>query len=293
MSSNSLQQQVGIYEPLYLKNQVISQECFLPYQHTTNNLFSSWREFRLHVDMYRNNIFKKHLHSGIFSPKFELKTKIKGIDFIGFCGKNAEADVIFANPFPQLAYMSFNIWMQAEANHPGIVKVAEDLLNDACVDLAIDTEQRHDLSVLCYGSFWCGKAHFWDNFVGGVLDPLAKYLENNPNSLSARNAMRETFHTDPTPYLPFITERLFTTYIAQNLDLDVVHYPVSIRDCCLNQDEINYYESVKEVVDSADRSRQYSLSLKENMKLHCASSVASARVHYRNHKHPHTGRIIL
>ena len=242
--------------------------------------------------MYRNRIFEKHTFTGLFSPKFELKTKITGQEFADFCVTNADADVVFINPFPQLAYMSFNIWMQAEANHSGIVDVANNLLNDAGVNLTIDTEQRHDHTVLAYSSFWCGNAKFWQTYVGQVLSPLANFIETNPDAQSVKSALKETFHTDPSPYLPFITERLFTTYIAQTNDLKITPYPLDPLDYCFNQHEIDLVSNSRQIIDKADNLKTYPESIKANMQFICDQSIIDAKEYFKNNAHPHTGRTI-
>lgn len=292
MSRILTNQDVGIYEPIYLDGQTISQKNFHPYPHNSNKDFAHWREFRIHVDMFRNSIFEKHAFTGLFSPKFELKTKITGPAFAEFCVKNADADVVFINPFPHLAYMSFNIWMQAETNHSGIVEVANNLLNDAGVSLTIDTEKRHDLTVLAYSSFWCGNAKFWQTYVGQVLSPLASFIETNPDAPSVKSALQETFHTDPSPYLPFITERLFTTYIAQANDLKIVHYPLDPLNYCFNQYEIDLVSNSRQRIDKADKLKIYPESIKISMQSVCDQSIIDAKEYYKNNVHPHTGRII-
>lgn len=285
-------QDVGIYEPIYLNGQTISQENFIPLLHTSNKHFANWREFRIHVEMFRNRVFEKHIFTGLFSPKFELKTKITGIEFAEFCVDNADADVVFINPFPQLAYMSFNIWMQAEANHSGIIGIAKNLLNDAGINLSINTKQRHCHKVLSYSSFWCGNAKFWNNYVGTILLPLADFIEKNPNAPSVRAALNDTFHTDPSPYLPFITERLFTTYVSQQHDLIPKYYPLNPTDYCLNQNEIDFIANTKPILDEADKQRIYPDSIKENLQSACNKSTIEAKEYYKKNVHPHTGRVI-
>jgi len=283
---------IGIYEPIYLKSQTLSSELAIPYVHTRNKEFSCWREFRIQVDMYRSRLFEAHCLTGLFSPKFYLKTKVPIEEFIKFCTDNCDSDVIFINPFPQLSYLSFNIWMQAEACHPGIVNVSKGLLLDAGVDLEIKTTERHNNRILAYSNFWCGNTRFWDSYVGTVLNPLATFIESNPDASSVTAAMKDTFHTDSTPYLPFITERLFTTFLAQRDDLRICNYPLDPIHYCINQQEANLFRSLREQVDKADMLRHYSASLKQSMKSICEHSANDAKVYFRKHPHPHTGKLI-
>jgi hypothetical protein len=285
-------QDVGIYEPIYLDGQTINQNNFIPYPHTSNKEYAHWREFRIHVDMYRKRLFEKHVLTGLFSPKFELKTKITGAAFAEFCVENADADVVFINPFPHLAYISFNIWMQAETNHTGIVDVANRLLEDAGVNLTLDTEQRHDHSVLAYSSFWCGNAKFWEAYVGKILSPIASFIENNPEAPSVKAALQETFHTDPSPYLPFITERLFTTFISQEKTLRLRHYQLTPEHYCFNKHEIDFIIIHQQSVDKADKLNIHSQEMKQIMQNYCNKAIVDAKEYYKKNPHPHTGRTI-
>jgi len=283
---------IGIYEPIYLKSQSLSSESAIPYVHSSNKQFSRWREFRIHVEMYRSRLFKEHWLTGLFSPKFRLKTKITIEEFIRFCTDNCDSDVIFINPFPQLAYFSFNIWMQAEANHPGIVDVSRRLLLDAGVDLEINTTERHNNKILAYSSFWCGNSVFWNSYVGTVLNPLATFIEKNPDAASVTAAMKDTFHTDHAPYLPFITERLFTTFLAQSEGIRICNYPLDPVHYCFNKKEADLFWSMREQVDKSDMLRNYSASLKQSMKAICDLAVNDAKEYFKTHPHPHTGKSI-
>lgn len=285
-------QNVGIYEPIYLDGQTTSQKNFIPYPHTSNKDFASWREFRIHVDMFRNRIFEKHAFTGLFSPKFELKTKITGPTFAEFCVKNADADVVFINPFPHWAYLSLNVWMQGEAYHTGIVEITNNLLNDAAVNLTLDAEQRHDCKVLSYSSFWCGNAKFWYAYVGQVLNPLADFIENNPDAPSVKAVLQETFHTDPCPFLPFVTERLFTTFIAQQNTLRFQHFPLDPLEYCFNPHHHNLVTNVRQIVEELDSLRNFPSSFVEHMRFLCIQTFTDDREYFKKNPHPHTGKII-
>lgn len=286
-------QSVGIYEPIYINGQTINQASFLPYFHVSNKYYSRWREFRIHIEMYRSRFYERHLFTGLFSPKFELKTRIKGKDFIEFCMCNPDADVVLINPFPHLAYMSFNVWSHAEACHTGIVKIAQQLLSDASIKLVLDIDARHDSSVLSYSSFWCGTRSFWHSFVGEILNPLAIFLEANPNAPSVQNAMQETLHADPAPFLPFITERLFTTYISQKPDLTIASYPLNPYDYCLHEMELNRLKCIKDEVDIADKYQMYPPHLKVSIQDFLLQTFIPYHLDYnKNNPHPHYGRII-
>jgi len=292
MTETSTMETIAIYEPIYAEDQTISEDQFLPYHHTTNQKYKDWREFRLHVELYRKQIHRNHEKCGIFSPKFHLKTRLRGSEFMEFAKSSTDAEVVFVNPFPQMPYISYNIWMQAEANHPGITTCARNLLAAANIPLDINTQRRHSRQVLSYSSFWLGTPRFWDIYVGQVLDPLARFIEENPDHPSVKSSLQETFHTDPTPFLPFITERLFTTFLADNPKIKHRSLELNPLDFCLSNSEALYLQSIKSQIDEADACNIFPAELIVRMQDHCEAAALAAKDYYTKNPHPHTGRTI-
>lgn len=281
---------VAIYEPIYQIGQTVSDLRFSSYSHLGNERFSSWREFKIHVDMFRANSHRKHIFCGLFSPKFSMKCRIGSDIFLDFCEKNMDSDVVFINPFPQLSYISFNVWEHAEVFHPGIIEVARNLLKVAGVDLSISTDQRHGQEVLAYSSFWCGSEKFWDLYVGGVLNKLALFIEQNPDNPVVKAALSDTYHYDPAPYLPFITERLFTTFLSQELSVKYAGFPVNPLDYCLNDYERDVVLRIYDEVDSADANNNFDKELIDKMRSSLLGLVKYNNDFYKKNLHPHTGR---
>ncbi|QCB46337.1 hypothetical protein [Hydrogenophaga sp. PAMC20947] len=283
---------ITIYEPIYRPEQVLSEKSFIAYPHTSNDKFKKWREFRLHIEVYRAKLYENNKLTGIFSPKFGLKTHLSGEEFIAYCQSASDADVVFVNPFPQMRYRSYNIWMQAESNHPGITNCAQNLLTAAGIDIDIEKQPRHDHKTLAYSSFWVGSPTFWEQYVGGLLEKLAVFIEHNENHPAVVNALVETFHTDPTPFLPFITERLFTTYLSLHPELKVSSISLDPLDFCLMEAERKFVQSIIPEIDRADQLGSFSPELVHRMEEHCDALAQAARVHFRDTPHPHTGRTI-
>ena len=90
-----------IYEPLYKKNQKLVDPAFVPLKIKDNSL-SAWRELKHLVDIYDSGANLKAKYTGLFSPKFELKTHISGSEFIDFVNNKPGADVYIINPVPSL-----------------------------------------------------------------------------------------------------------------------------------------------------------------------------------------------
>lgn len=282
---------ISIYEPLYARGQELSEPAFkallLP-----DNSHADWREFRIMVDFYRRGDHKSGMN-GIFSPKFGLKTKVAAKDFLNFCEANRHAEVCLINPFPQIAYYSFNVWTQGEANHPGLTERAHDLLNAAKVDLSIERLGRNSTKNLCYSNFWVGTQSFWERYVGGILDPIARFLESFPDSLTARSVMERTWHTDGAPFLPFIVERLLSSFLASHPDVNVAAFELpDVSNYCLTEFERELTMGIRPIVDAADSLTSFPPELRKFQELACRLNVMYAQEHFRSNAHPHTGRAV-
>ncbi|SDQ32733.1 hypothetical protein SAMN05443245_0931 [Paraburkholderia fungorum] len=283
---------VAIYEPIYAADQTLTCTEFLPWVMADNSR-PQWREFKILVDMYRNGDHLQHNFTGLFSPKFTLKAKMSGARFLEFVQRHSNADVCFINPFPQLAYWSYNVWMQGEHAHPGLKKAAQALLDASGVDLSIQHAARNGPQSLLYCNFWVGSRRFWQDYVGGVLLPIADFLDANPAHAAAVAVMTDTTHTDPAPFLPFIIERLFSTYISQRADLACAAYPFDDqerRDYCINDFEKLLFDRMRTKVDEADASATFSPLLIEQMDMVCALWQKHFFDFYASRPHPHTGQ---
>lgn len=280
---------IGLYQPLYAPGQVLADPAFRPL-HLLNNPAPAWREFRILVDMHRTGAHRKCEFTALLSPKFGLKTGLTGDAFGAFIADHLGADICLANPFPQLAYFSFNVWMQGEIAHPGLVERAQDVLLASGVELEIDTKVRHSARELCYSNFWAGTERFWDMYVGEVLVPLADFLTREPTHRAARAVLENTPHTDPSPFLPFIVERLVTTYLASRNNVTIAQYPMSARERCLDDFELDCLNFLAPRVDAAERAGQIQEELVATMELVCRLRQHHTFAYYGSHPHPHTGR---
>lgn len=283
-----------IYEPLYQAGQELTEPAFVPLK-LADNSQSSWREFRIMVDFYRSGGHRQEGLSGIFSPKFGLKSRLTGEAFIAFTHANSHADVCIVNPFPTMRYYSFNVWMQGEIAHPGLTACAQDSLRATGIDWDLSQTPRHNETNLCYSNFWVGTEQFWDEYVGGILDPIALYLERNPDADVSHALMSDTRHTDQAPFLPFVVERLFSTFLSMRPEIKVSAYPrdpVQEFGFCLTDFERDMIAHIRPTVDAADASGRFDQSLIDLMGLLCRLYQRYGTLHYAANKHPHSGKTV-
>ncbi|MBF7980250.1 MULTISPECIES: hypothetical protein [Rahnella] len=282
---------LGIFEPLHAEGQTLCEKDFIALRLKSNE-HAHWREFRILLDFYYEKKHETYDYSGIISPKFTLKTLISGKSFIDFINKSDEADVYIINAFPPLAYISYNVWMHGEAFHPGITERTQKLLDVCNIKIDLKCIPRHSHRTLCYSNFWIGTPNFWKLYAETILIPIEQYLLNNPESDISRSVLEDTTHTDPAPFLPFIIERLFSTFISMRNDITIVAYPFDYknsRDYCLNDFETEVVKCMGKVIDKADSDDSYPNILKDSQYLYTKLYKNYFSEYYSIHPHPHTG----
>ncbi|PTB20713.1 hypothetical protein C9I57_12910 [Trinickia symbiotica] len=257
--------------------------------------FEAWREFRIIIDFYRKGLYQRDRFTGIFSPKFQLKSLISGDEFIDFVRRNDDADVCLFNPYPSTNFLSFNVWMHGEAFHPGLTSKAQALLDICGIGWDIASVPRHTASTLCYSNFWVGTPGFWDMYVGMILDPIARFLEENPEHPVAIDVLQATTHYTSAPFLPFIVERLFTTFLSINPQIKVVAHEapyVNIMMYCQTEFERDIVREMAPWVRAADASGSFSDELICMQKLLCSLYQRYVIEYFAHHPHPHTGAVM-
>ncbi len=289
------EESIKIYEVLYGAGQ--SPTCADVQPFSIDNSNPEWRELQAYLDVYNRGLYESASFTGVFSPKFSLKAKVQFSEFLKFVKGNMGSDVCFLNPFPQISYWSFNVWMQGEYAHPGLMTSAQNLLNAVGIPWDIKNVPRHGYDNLSYSNFWVGSSQFWDIYVGSVLKPIALFLKTEPSNFACRQVLKPTSHTDPAPYLPFIIERLFSTFLSLNQDVSFISYPIDMEDIikkyCLNEYEKLLVCRMEEEITNADLEKRYSPELLTRMDVLTCMHQQHFLDYYRWHKHPHTGKLVI
>lgn len=279
---------VRIYEPIYAEDQVSTEPLFIPLDIRGNN-YPAWREFRILTDMYRQGYHKGPGFTGLFSPKFQMKTKVSPAQFIDFVKDNADSDVCLINMAGQLSVIAFNAWMQGDIAHPGLTQIAKDIVAAAHAPVCVDERARHGADILCFSNFWVAKEEFWERYVGGVLVPIADFIEGNADSEIVKSAFDKTTHSVQCEFLPFVIERLFTTFL-QDYSGKTTAYPMDPLACCINDFQREIVTTMTADVAAADRNGVFSDDLRRKMMMLSKLTQMYTLSYYSTHPHPHTGK---
>lgn len=223
------------------------------------------RENAIFFDFFDTKRYQCAEYVGVLSKKFNAKTKLSGEKFIEFIENNPNYDVYFINPFPQNAYFSYNVWQHGEMHHPGIIKATQKLFDFSKININVIDFTRNSRNTLLYSNFWVGSHRFWEMYIP-FLKNLYDNISNKMNSKDQAIYFSDTPH-DGTHYylLPFIFERLFSTYIIYNnvKYLGYSHTKEEILAACINDIEREITIKFGSCVDQLDKMKLDSIRSKE------------------------------
>jgi hypothetical protein len=277
-----------IYEPRWLEGQRPAEPPFTTFE-CASFCCTQWREFRLLVEIYRRGLVSSVGKTGLLSRKFELKARVKPDAFAQFAADHEDADVCMVNAFPMVPYLAHDVWMHAEGYHPGITERAQAWVDAAGLGFDLASSPRHTPEVTCTCNFWVATPAVWKAFVGGILEPMAQYLERHPDSSVTRRVLEIADYLEPVPFLPFIAERMFTNVLASTSGLKIAQYPLSktaATDYCLTEFTRTAVSGLLPAVEQADMSKAYPEYLKDQQRLICRLAGIYSRTYYSQYQHP-------
>lgn len=205
--------------------------AFLPFDVTADPQ-PERREMAHMLAFWRQGSHRKFRISGLLSSKFGEKTGFNGAIFNDFIDTSPGYDVWFVNPYPAWLYLSYNIWEQGEACHPGLWERTVQVFKAAKIELDLRDFPRSKVNTLIFSNYWAATENFWDRFMPFV-ENIAAHADKMPSM------------SDPTFYgvhkinfFPFLFERLLTTFLVLHPDINVKYLKFElphISEMCINK----------------------------------------------------------
>jgi hypothetical protein len=224
---SNLSPKINVYQLYYRTPQArILDPAFIPQDGTENPAPELYEIYWL-FHLYASGKALVGDYCGLMSWKFFPKTRVSGKNFLSFIRANTGYDVYFINPFPFIAYLFYNAWEQGNHCHPGIIPLAQGLVDKAGYPLSITNMGRNNHETLLFCNFWVGNTTFWQRYIA-FLDPLFRAALSGDNGNGQNRFFEVTRHRKrPTPFFPFIFERLFSTFLLHNPDIRALPYEYS------------------------------------------------------------------
>lgn len=277
--------EVAVFQNVY-SDQVIDRldASFLPVD-GRRNVRTDSREAGLFLRMFHSGLYRCAPLTGIVSPKFAEKTRLRGSEFIEFVRHNPGYDVYFINPFPQNVYFTYNVWYQGELCHPGLAALAQMLFAWAGYDAQLVAGARDHAGTALYSSYWVGGRAFWEGYVA-MLTRLLDGLDAMPPRLRERYLSRAPNYPDPVPILTFILERSFSAFLHLAPELRALAYPFARESVLRYAGYCDRFEQeivsvFGDLVDEIDRRREYTEQDREVLFALTRLRAAAARLGWR------------
>jgi hypothetical protein len=278
---------VQCYQAYYSPDQIKNLDSsFEPFD-TSNSPYTELHEIPHYFKLLDSGVCKKAKYTGLMSHKFNAKTHISGTNFFRFIEENPGYDVYFINPYPQNAYYSYNVWEQGELYHPGMIELADQLFAAAGVSLSASSAGRMGPESLLYCNYWVASQEFWQVYIE-LLRKLLGAIDAMP-VVQRKAYSRLTNYVRPCQMLPFIFERVFSTFIQDHKDFKCLAYEyesTSIIENCLHPIESVLYENNKDFVDAWDVNNSWGEEQRHIIQgLNCANK-AYYDLYFSHHEFP-------
>lgn len=263
-----------IHQIFYHESQKDSLDpAFIPYNNEGRNYPYNF-EYAVFFDLYKNVDWNETDLLGTVSWKFHQKTGLSGQQVLEHIKANPGYDVYFVNPFPELCIYR-SVWDHGEEFHPRLKVITRQLFEACGYDTSL-LEQETPPNLTAYCNYWVGNRTFWDEYIT-YLKPIWEraHMDNGALGLELRKI------ADPfikAPYMPFVFERLFSTFLSQKR-AHLKSSPLSINSDKLKK---NPYLSLihRKIVKISNLESRSSISLSDKLAV-CSMSKLRKLRHYQ------------
>ncbi len=174
------------------------------------------------------NVFRKILQSGqvqgaelwgALSWKFQEKTGLTGTDLRTIIAANPGHDVYYCNPHPEFEALYHNLWLQGEPSHPNFLVLCREFFEVTGIPLD-NLKAFVPSSLFASANYFVASPKFWADytrFVDAAITKAEAGMSKTAKAMIYSSAAdRKGTHAGAS-YLPFIVERLFAVFLANNL----------------------------------------------------------------------------
>ena len=206
---------------------------FVPYDNSGSSNGRKWCEYDVFKCVFAKEVsngLARNQYVGCLSWKFYQKTHLTGKSWIQWMQSQPGFDVYFINPFRDLYTSQYqNVWYQGETRHPGLLDFTQGLFDKLDYKIQL-RELINNSDEMAYCNYWVGNERFWKRYMA-FCEPLYNYCQNSL-SISEEKFLQETLNSSGIPLLPYIVERMFSTFLAigrdrEDFKVSFCSYPVS------------------------------------------------------------------
>lgn len=165
---------------------------------------------------------------GLFSPKFELKTRLTIPKVKSFICNNPGRDIYLFNPCPMHVFQYLNMWEQGEEFHKGLVEITDKLLQKANINFSVKLPHRQTEQQVVYCNYWVAKKTKFDEII--YYFKLLNSIVDNDQEIRQEIFDFTEYAISQACFYPFVFERLLSTFLYMNKEIDVLPYSYKRED---------------------------------------------------------------
>ena len=236
--SNSMERSVGIYQSFY-KPALIERldPGFIPLDWLSNPN-PALRELEIHRHIAVRKIHKEHKLTGLFSPKFFAKTKLRSQQVRDWIFDNPGHDIYLINAAPYVPYANYNFVERGNIVHgPSF----ESNMRSCCGDIGFELPKefsRQTNANLCNCNCWIASQAFWADWIKDVVAPIFELIAMRPEAWGIGNTRYVT--SSPVARIVYVYERLIDHYVAQK-KINAIYFCWNAQNLL----SLNYHPSIK------------------------------------------------
>jgi hypothetical protein len=214
---------IGIYQPFYKTALIERLDFGFIALDWLSNPTPALRELALHHHIAVQNIYSRHRLTGLLSPKFFAKTKLRSQQVYDWIADNPGHEIYLINGLPYIPYANYNDIERSKINnHPAFESWTRTLCREIGLELP-EQFPRQTHANLCACNYWIASPSFWEGWVKQVMAPIFEMIAVHKPTDEIFGYAKHRVRS-PVYQLTFIYERLIDYYVAQN-KIDAIYYP--------------------------------------------------------------------
>lgn len=189
-----------------------------------------WCEYWSIRKVLLNQTFDDNTYLGFFSPRFYEKTGLHGWQVIDIV-RNSSEEVISFSPYFDQSALNPNPFFQGEYNHPGLIRITQDILAILGVNLDLNALVS-DRTTTIFSNYFVARYSFWKKWLSYAEKVFA--ISEGADCELKRSLVAVTQHRHTFNYAMkvFIIERLVTILmeeqrISAKMGIDVRQAPLT------------------------------------------------------------------
>ncbi len=241
---------IGIYQPYYKPALIERLDRGFIALDWLSNPTPALRELALHHHMAVQKIYSRHHLTGLLSPKFFAKTKLRSQQVYDWIADNPGHDIYLINGLPYITYANYNDIERSKLNNHAAFESGPGVLQRDGLELP-EEFPRQTHANLCACNYWVASPSFWERWAKEVVSPIFETMAvRKPTDELlgyAKHRVRSSVYQ-----LTFVYERLIDYYIAQN-KIDAIYYPWTAQGILSLDYQPTIEAYLKEMIPLVDR----------------------------------------